>query len=153
MKIKIKFESDQARDIYQNADTRGIEWNAGDSGIDLRSVEDDFELQPFETRIIKSGIALEITDCDTDLFEVQLRPRSSLTKRGIVGHFGTIDFTFRGFMGMSVTNITNQPIEIKRGERIKQMIVAPILKPKIEFADELGQTVRSDGGFGSTGKM
>lgn len=153
MKIKIKFASDAARKIYQESETRGIEWSYGDSGIDLRSIEDDFVLQPNETRIIQSGIAFEITDCDSDCFEVQLRPRSSLTKRGIIGHFGTIDFTFRGFMGMSVTNINNQPIEIKKGERIKQMIVAPVLKPTIEFCDELSETQRNAGGFGSTGKM
>ena len=119
----------------------------------MRSVEEDFVLQPNETRIIKSGIAIEIADCDGDAFEAQLRPRSSLSKRGIVGHFGTIDFGFRGFMGMSVTNISGQPFEVKKGERIKQLVIAPILKPAIEFCDELSDTDRGDGGFGSTGKM
>ncbi len=98
-------------------------------------------------------MAVEISGVDTDNFEIQLRPRSSLSKRGIVGHFGTIDFGYRGFIGMSVTNVTDAPFEIKRGERIKQMVLCPILKPEIEFVDELSDTSRGAGGFGSTGKV
>ncbi len=153
MKLKIKFLSDEVRDIYLNSESRGIEWLHGDSGIDLRSVEDDFLLMPGETKIIKSGVAMEISDCESDNFEIQLRPRSSLSKKGIVGHFGTIDFSYRGYVGMSVTNITDQSFEVKKGERIKQMVVAPVLKPRIEFVDELSETDRGIGGFGSTGAM
>ncbi|MDR1337613.1 MAG: dUTP diphosphatase [Rickettsiales bacterium] len=152
MKLKIKFASDYVRQIYQKSEKRGIEWSRGDSGIDLRSVEDDLILQPGETKIIDSGVACEISDCDGDCYEIQLRPRSGLTKAGILGHFGTIDFAYRGFIGMSVTNISGAPFEIKKGERIKQMIVAPILKPVIEFCDDLSNTERGAGGFGSTGR-
>ncbi|MDL2295632.1 dUTP diphosphatase [Lachnospiraceae bacterium OttesenSCG-928-E19] len=153
MKIKIKFASDEVRKIYQESLTRGIEWSYGDSGIDLRSIEDDFIIQPGETRIIQSGIAFEMTDCDNDCYEVQLRPRSSMSKRGILCHFGTIDFNYRGFMGINLSNISDQPFEIKKGDRINQMVIAPVLKPTIEFTDELSETERNAGGFGSTGRM
>jgi len=87
-------------------------------------------------------------------YEVQLRPRSGLALRhGITlpNSPGTIDSDYRGPLGVIVMNAGAEPFEIVHGARIAQMVVAPVVQVRIELVDDLDNTARGDGGFGSTG--
>jgi dUTP pyrophosphatase len=87
-------------------------------------------------------------------YEVQLRPRSGLALRhGITlpNSPGTIDSDYRGPLGVIVMNAGAEPFEIVHGARIAQMVVAPVVQVRIELVDDLDETARGDGGFGSTG--
>ncbi len=149
MKLKVVFESEKIHDAYMLGEKKFV-WTSGNSGIDLRSAEDVFELQPGQRRIVNSGIRVQI-DENNDLWEVQLRPRSGLNAKGIYVAFGTIDYSYTGVMGVVMTNQTSAPFKIEFGDRIAQMVVCPISKPEIEIVEKLDETDRSEGGFGSTG--
>jgi len=84
-----------------------------------------------------------------------VRPRSGLAaKHGItvLNSPGTIDADYRGEVKVILVNLGEEPFVIRRGERIAQMVVAPVVRPVFEVSDELEETQRGEGGFGSTGK-
>lgn len=149
MKLKVVFESEKIRDAYMQGEKK-FAWACGNSGIDLRSAEDTFELQPGERKIVSSGIRTQL-DENNDLWEIQLRPRSGMNAKGIYVAFGTIDYSYTGIMGVIMTNQTSAPFKIEFGNRIAQMVVCPISKPEIEIVEKLNETDRSEGGFGSSG--
>ena len=122
----------------------------GSSGVDLRSSE-DYIIKPFERALVATGIRLAIPAG----YEVQVRPRSGLAlKHGIIipNAPGTIDSDYRGEVKVILMNLGREDFIIKAGDRIAQMILAPVAKISWEECAELEETARGSGGFGSTGR-
>ncbi|CUI00248.1 dUTP diphosphatase [Leisingera aquaemixtae] len=127
---------------------------AGAAGADVRANLPDrgfLVLQPGERTLVPTGLRVEIPAG----YEVQIRPRSGLAlKHGITlpNTPGTIDSDYRGPLGVILLNAGQEPFQIAHGDRIAQMVVAPVLQARFERADELSATARGAGGFGSTGQ-
>lgn len=125
----------------------------GDSGMDLAAC-DDHELRDGEPRLIDIGIAIELPLG----LEATVRARSSLTRSGVVCGFGTIDSGYRGNICAVLTYIAGpqenayRTWSVKRGDRIAQLVIAPVVRVELIEAEELSDTVRGAGGFGSSGK-
>ncbi len=128
--------------------------SAGAAGADVRANLPDgvaVTLQPGERALVPTGLRIEIPRG----FEVQVRPRSGLAlKHGITlpNTPGTIDSDYRGPLGVIVLNAGQQAFEITHGERIAQLIVAPVVQATFEAVETLSDTARGAGGFGSTGR-
>jgi len=108
-------------------------------------------LQPMERRLLPTGLRLQIPKG----YEVQIRPRSGLAlKSGITlpNTPGTIDSDYRGPLGVALINLSTVPYTIRHGDRIAQMIVAPVVQAGFEIVRSLDETTRAEGGFGSTGR-
>ncbi len=122
------------------------------AGVDLMAaVEGEVSLAPGEIRLIPTGIKLAVPDG----YEAQIRPRSGLAlKHGIsmVNCVGTIDADYRGELGVILVNHGKEAFFIKRGDRIAQMVINPIVQADFMEVRELSQTERGEGGFGHTGK-
>jgi dUTP pyrophosphatase len=113
-------------------------------------VQGEVVLNPGERRLIPTGIALSIPPG----FEGQVRPRSGLAMRegiSLVNTPGTIDADYRGEVGVLLINFGQQPFRLKRGDRIAQLVIAPVCRAELELRDELEATSRNEGGFGHTG--
>lgn len=121
------------------------------AGMDLRAaVEGDVRLEPGDRKLIPTGFCMALPKG----YEAQIRPRSGLAwKHGItmLNSPGTIDSDYRGEVKVLAINHGKVPFTITRGNRIAQMVIAPVYQAATEVADELPDTVRGDGGFGSTG--
>jgi dUTP pyrophosphatase len=120
------------------------------AGLDLRA-DEDFVLQPGERRTVPTGLALELPEG----YEGQVRPRSGLASRhgiGMVNAPGTIDADYRGEVHVILVNHGQEPFAAKRGERIAQLVVAPVARVEVIEVDALSDSDRGAGGFGSTGK-
>ena len=126
---------------------------AGAAGADLRANLLDrgtLTLAPGTRALVPTGLRLEIPQG----YEVQLRPRSGLAlKHGITlpNSPGTIDSDYRGPLGVIVMNAGDTAFDINHGDRIAQMVVAPVLQAQIIRVSELDSSARGSGGFGSTG--
>lgn len=124
----------------------------GAAGMDLcAAIEQPVMLKPLERKLIPTGIKIELEHG----FEAQVRPRSGMSiKHGIslVNCVGTIDEDYRGEVCVPVINLSNEEYTIQPNERIAQMIIARVERAKIQVVQELSDTVRAAGGFGSTGK-
>lgn len=126
----------------------------GAAGADLRANLDDrgqIRLAPGERRLIPTGLCLEIPEG----YEVQIRPRSGLAlKHGITlpNSPGTIDSDYRGPLGIIMMNVGSEPFVIRHGDRIAQMVVAPVSRASFVVVSELSDTDRGTAGFGSTGQ-
>jgi len=121
----------------------------GAAGMDVVSAE-DVTIAPMARHAVATGFAIAIPDG----FEVQVRPRSGLAlKHGITlpNTPGTIDSDYRGELKVILINLGAEPFEIKRGDRIAQLVVAPVQQGRMVEVFELDETVRGAGGFGSTG--
>ena len=122
------------------------------AGCDLYAcLDEDIELKPFERMLIPTGLFIELPIG----YEAQIRPRSGLAfKYGItvLNSPGTIDADYRGEIKVLLVNISNNNYTIKSGERLAQMIISKHEIVTWLFKDELNETERSTGGFGSTGK-
>ena len=119
-------------------------------GLDVSAAE-ELILQPGERHAVATGFAIEIPRG----YEVQVRPRSGLAmKHGItcLNTPGTIDSDYRGEVKVILINLGQEPFEIRRGERIAQLVPAPVLRADFVEASELSDTERGSGGFGSTGR-
>ncbi|MBZ4690850.1 MAG: Deoxyuridine 5-triphosphate nucleotidohydrolase [Cereibacter sp.] len=130
---------------------------AGAAGADLRANLPEaqraagLELAPMQRMIVPTGLRLEIPEG----FEAQIRPRSGLAlKHGLTvpNTPGTIDSDYRGPLGVLLINLGAEPYRIAHGDRIAQMVVAPVVQADFLTVEDLGQTARGAGGFGSTGK-
>jgi dUTP pyrophosphatase len=133
---------------YETEGAAGADLRAN-FGADLRDT--GVVLAPGGRALIPTGLRLEIPLG----FEVQLRPRSGLAlKHGITlpNSPGTIDSDYRGPLGVIVMNAGTEPFHVQHGDRIAQMIVAPVVQAAFLMADELSETARGEGGFGSTGQ-
>ncbi|WP_024791745.1 dUTP diphosphatase [Lebetimonas sp. JS138] len=142
MVLKVKKLSDEAIiPDYQSEEA---------AGFDLHSA-DDVIIKPGERKLIGTGLAFEIEKG----YEIQIRPRSGLAyKHGItvLNTPGTIDSDYRGEIKVLLINLSDEEFKIKKGERIAQAVVAPVVQAKIVEVDDLNDTKRGSGGFGSTGK-
>ncbi len=122
----------------------------GSAGMDLRA-DEPFMLAPGERRLVPTGLAIEIPSGH----EGQVRPRSGLAVRhgiALVNAPGTIDSDYRGEVKVALVNLGQEPVSFARGERIAQLVVAPVIQARIELVEDLSGTSRGGGGFGSTGK-
>ena len=121
------------------------------AGMDLRAnISEAITLQPLERAIIKTGLFLELPIG----FEAQVRPRSGLAAKNgvtVLNAPGTIDADYRGEVGVILVNLSNTPFTVENGERIAQMIIAKHERADWDLVTELSETVRGEGGFGSTG--
>lgn len=122
------------------------------AGMDLRAnVKAPSTLKPLERAVVKTGIFMELPVG----YEAQIRPRSGLAaKHGItvLNSPGTIDADYRGEIAVILVNLSNEEFTIKHGERIAQMVIAKHEHAVWEEVEELGETSRGEGGFGSTGR-
>ena len=119
-------------------------------GLDVTAAE-ELSLQPGDRHAVATGFAIEIPRG----YEVQVRPRSGLAiKNGItcLNTPGTIDSDYRGEVKVILINLGQEPFEIRRGERIDQLVPAPVLRADFVEVGELAETARGSGGFGSTGR-
>jgi dUTP pyrophosphatase len=120
------------------------------AGLDVCAA-DELVLAPGQRHAIATGFAIEIPHG----YEVQVRPRSGLAlKHGItcLNTPGTIDSDYRGEVKVILANLGNEPFEIHRGERIAQLVPAPVLHANFVEVEALAETARGTGGFGSTGR-
>jgi dUTP pyrophosphatase len=124
--------------------------SAGAAGLDLRA-DEAFTLAPGERRLVPTGLAVELPAGH----EGQVRPRSGLALKhgvGMVNAPGTIDSDYRGEVGVLLVNHGQAPVAFARGDRIAQLVIAPVTRAELVVADELTQSDRGAGGFGSTGQ-
>ncbi|RID92007.1 dUTP diphosphatase [Gemmobacter lutimaris] len=129
----------------------------GAAGADIRANlppdqrDTGITLQPMQRLIVPTGLRVEIPEG----FEMQIRPRSGLAlKHGITlpNTPGTIDSDYRGPLGVALVNLGADPYTVQHGDRIAQMIVAPVVQVRMVMVEALGETARGAGGFGSTGR-
>lgn len=124
----------------------------GSSGLDLEAyIEKDLRLLPGERKLVPTGVSVAMPNN----FEIQIRPRSGLAyKNGIsvVNTPGTIDSDYRGEIKVLLINLGTETVTIKKFQRIAQMVICPIIKANLKEVQELPETIRGAGGFGSTGQ-
>ena len=121
----------------------------GSAGMDVLSAE-QLSLKPGQRHAVATGLALAIPAG----FEIQVRPRSGLAlKHGITvpNTPGTIDSDYRGELKIILINLGDESFAIERGDRIAQLVLAPVVQAAWSEVEELDETTRGDGGFGSTG--
>jgi dUTP pyrophosphatase len=123
----------------------------GDSGMDLSAL-DPVTLFDGDPVLIDTGIAIELPPG----YEAQVRPRSSMTRSGVVCGFGTVDNGYRGNICAVLTyrmrTGTPGTYEVKRGDRVAQLVIAPVARVELVEAEDLSATARGEGGFGSSGR-
>ena len=124
----------------------------GSSGVDLSAFLDkEVVIKPNSSDLIPTGLQVAIPE----EFEIQIRPRSGLAAKesiGVLNSPGTIDSDYRGELKIILFNHGKKDFIINNGDRIAQMVLVPILKMEFEEVNSLPDTVRGQGGFGSTGK-
>jgi dUTP pyrophosphatase len=120
----------------------------GASGLDLCSTVET-TIGTGERILVPTGIAVDIPHG----FEGQVRPRSGVSLNiGLVAILGTIDSDYRGEVGVILSNIGNERIVIRKGDRVAQLVISPVAYATINVVRTLSKTERGEGGFGSTGK-
>ena len=121
----------------------------GDSGADLFATEEAM-LQPMERKAVGTGLSAEVPQG----FELQVRPKSGLALKSgltVLNTPGTIDFGYRGEIKVILINLSMEPYTIEKGQKIAQLVVAPVAYANFREVDDLSDTSRGGGGFGSTG--
>jgi dUTP pyrophosphatase len=125
---------------------------AGSAGCDLRAaVAEPLVLAPGARALVPTGIAVAIPEGH----EGQVRMRSGLAIRHgltLLNGPGTIDADYRGEIRVILANLGSEPVTLARGDRIAQLVIAPVARARLERADALPETKRHEGGFGSTGR-
>lgn len=143
--LRLPHAEDLALPVYETA---------GSAGMDLRAaVAEDaaLTLEPGGRALVPTGLKMALEPG----WEAQVRPRSGLAlKHGVtcLNTPGTIDSDYRGEVGVILVNLGQEPFVIRRGERIAQMVIAPVAQVSILEVEELDSTERGTGGFGSTGR-
>jgi dUTP pyrophosphatase len=126
----------------------------GAAGLDLVAALDTqhpLTLAPGARALVPTGLVLELPPG----YEAQVRPRSGLALNygiAVLNSPGTIDSDYRGEVGVVLANLGHAPFEIRRGERIAQLVVHPVVQAELVEAPEVSETRRGNGGFGSTGR-
>ena len=125
--------------------------SSGAAGMDIRAfVDRDITIAPLERARIPTGLFMEIPLG----YEAQIRPRSGLAARSgvtVVNAPGTIDADYRGELEVALINFGTESFTVKNGDRIAQMVIAPVVRVIVSEAETLSETERGTGGFGSTG--
>ena len=123
----------------------------GAAGMDVAAaVSEPLELLPGSRSLVPTGLALAVPEG----FEVQVRPRSGLALRHgvtVLNAPGTIDADYRGEVGVLLINLSDAAFTVRRGDRVAQLVVAPVVQAEVVEAVELPPTARGAGGFGHTG--
>jgi dUTP pyrophosphatase len=120
------------------------------AGLDLRA-DEAVALEPGQRAVVPTGLALEIPPGH----EGQVRPRSGLAARHgvtLLNTPGTVDSDYRGEVKVILVNLGQEAVRFERGERIAQLVIAPVTRVTVQVAEALGDTGRGAGGFGSTGR-
>lgn len=142
MQVKVINKSQHALPAYETS---------ASAGLDVRAnIDTSITLQPMERTLVKTGLFLEIPVG----YECQVRPRSGLAlKKGVtvLNAPGTIDADYRGEVGVILVNLSNEPFVIENGERIAQLVFTRYEQAEWTETNELTETERGAGGFGSTG--
>ena len=139
---------------YKTALASGLDlemkaWRYSDTPGDFPDRECACIIRPGDRVIAKTGLSIELPDG----LEAQVRPRSGLSLRsGVVAVLGTIDADYRGEVGVILSCIGDEPVEIALGERVAQLVFAPVVRVEFDVVDSLSDTARGAGGFGSTGR-
>ena len=121
----------------------------GDAGMDIRSIE-ELTIEPGARALVHTGLVMVLPP----RYEAQVRPRSGLAlKNGVtvLNTPGTIDEGYRGEIGVILANFGSEPFKVEKGAKIAQMVIAPCARAEIVETDEVDDTVRGTGGFGSSG--
>ena len=125
---------------------------AGSAGCDLRAaVAESLTMLPGGRALVPTGIAIAIPDG----YEGQVRMRSGLAIRHgltLLNGPGTIDSDYRGEIRLVLANLGSEPATISRGDRVAQLVIAPVARAAFDPVDDLPETTRNEGGFGSTGR-
>ena len=121
------------------------------AGMDVEAaIEEPFSLEPGNIHLFATGLQIAIPPG----FEIQVRPRSGLAvKHGVtvINSPGTIDADYRGEVRVALINLSQTPFTVKRGDRIAQLVLAPVVQAQLKLVTELDETRRGTGGFGHTG--
>ena len=124
----------------------------GASGMDLIAfIEKSINIKPQTSEIVSTGLAFAFSEN----YEIQIRPRSGLAAKNnisVLNAPGTIDSDYRGEIKVIIYNHGDNNFIINNGDRIAQMVLTPVIKMELEFVSDLPETIRGEGGFGSTGK-
>ena len=124
----------------------------GSSGMDISAdIENEIEILPGKSAVIPTGLAVSIPKN----FEIQIRPRSGLAAKNqisVLNTPGTIDADYRGELKVILINLGNKKFKVENGLRIAQMVLCPVIKASLQEVEELEETKRGSGGFGSTGR-
>jgi dUTP pyrophosphatase len=120
------------------------------TGYDLRCTE-DFSVPAFAAVLVPLGFAMQVVN-NSALIDAQIRPRSSVSLKGINTPIGTIDLDYRGEVKVCLQNITPKVIDFNKGDKIAQMVFLTYDTPIVQLKTELTTTERGEGGFGSTGR-
>ncbi|PKP42418.1 MAG: dUTP diphosphatase [Bacteroidetes bacterium HGW-Bacteroidetes-10] len=122
------------------------------AGMDLRAnITESIVIGPLKRILVPTGLHIELPEG----YEAQIRPRSGLAAKhgiGIVNSPGTIDADYRGEIKIILVNLSDEEFVLNPGERVAQMVVAKFERVEWKAVDELGESERGEGGFGSTGK-
>jgi dUTP pyrophosphatase len=119
----------------------------GDAGMDLYSCE-DYVLKPGERKVFGTGLSIELPEGYVSLFW----DKSGLAaKQGLTVLAGVIEYTYRGEYGVVLLNTSDKEAEIKKGQKIAQLLIQPICTAEVQEVNELTETTRGTSGFGSTG--
>lgn len=138
----LEHAADLSLPAYATADSAGMDL--------LAAIDTPVTLAPLERKLIPTGISIALPEG----YEAQVRPRSGLAlKNGIslVNSPGTIDADYRGEIGVIMINLSNEPFTIERGMRIAQMVIASYVRIQWNRVEQLPESARGVGGFGSTG--
>ena len=123
----------------------------GSAGMDLTAcIDENIILKPLERKLIKTGIAIALPNN----YEAQVRHRSGLALKNGISVLNTpvtIDADYRGEIGVILINLSNEDFVVERGMRIAQLVISPIVQAELVEVEELDETLRGQGGFGSTG--
>ncbi len=141
--LRLPHAKDLPLPAYQSEDAAGLDL--------LAAVEEPMTLLPLGRALVPTGLAMALPSG----YEAQVRPRSGLAaKHGVtvLNSPGTIDADYRGEVKVILINLSDTPFTIDRGERIAQMVIAPVSRARLVETDALDATVRGAGGFGSTGR-
>ena len=120
-----------------------------DAGMDVRSVE-DLTIAPGKRALVHTGLVMLLPP----KYEAQVRPRSGLALKSgvtVLNTPGTIDSGYRGEVGVILANFGETDFQVKKGDKIAQIVIAPVTQPEIVETTEMDETDRGAGGFGSTG--
>ena len=142
MKVKVINRSNHALPAYETSSSAGMDVRA--------NIDSPVVLKPMSRALIPTGLFLEIPHG----FECQVRPRSGLAlKKGVsvLNTPGTIDADYRGEVGVILFNMSDENFTVENGERIAQLVFAPVLQVEWDESETLTETERGAGGFGSTG--
>ena len=124
----------------------------GASGMDIMAfIKEPINIKPQSSALISTGLSVAFSED----FEIQIRPRSGLAAKNnisVLNTPGTIDSDYRGELKILIFNHGKKDFKVNSGDRIAQMVLIPVVKMELEETDNLPETIRGKGGFGSTGK-